>query len=359
MNFTESVPGRLFRLVCGGLLPTILPTILLATQPAWAASQVQTVEPIYLPFTGPLNDPKAEVSGLTWLDDQLFVLPEDPACFGSDQRLVFFLVPRSQILDYLEGRRSTPLEPEPLVSPDGSLLRSVANYDGLEAVASDGNRVFLTIEAKARSGMAAYLVVGHMDRTGPDPVLRLTRRTPISLATDIYNVGEESLIIDGSRVLTMGEANGRNVNPQPRAAVFSDQGDSLGAIPFPVIEYRVTDATALDQDGRFWVINYFFPPDGHKLKPAEDPEVATFGAPTDQDPKGCVERLLELRLTADDRIERTATPPINLAAAPGGGCRNWEGLVRLGGEGFLLMSDKHPGTLLVYVANPFAPRKEK
>lgn len=350
MSSTDRARSRRGRLVWALLL--------LAALPARAEPVAATVEPVLLPFSGPLNDRRAEVSGLAWLDDRLFILPEDPALWGQDGELVFFLVPRAQILDHLEGRRTAPLEPEPLACPDGRLLRSVAHYDGLEAVAIAGDRIYLAVEAKARTGMAAHLVTGHVDRTGTGPVIGLDRLTPIPLAVDIFNVGEESLVIAGERVLTMGEANGRNVNPQPRAAVFSAAGDSLGALPFPHIEYRVTDATALDRGGCFWVINYFFPPEAPKFQPAADPETAAFGPSEIENPLGCVERLLELRLTADDRIERTATPPINLAPLGDGNCHNWEGLVRLGEEGFLLMSDKHPGTLLAYVANPFASRKE-
>ncbi len=72
-----------------------------------------------------------------------------------------------------------------------------------------------------------------------------------------------------------------------------------------------------------------------------------------------MERLLELRLTEDDRIVRTETPPINLKPTPGQDCCNWEALVRLDDRGFLLMTDKYPGTLLAFVPNPFSPKKEK
>ena len=121
-------------------------------------------------------------------------------------------------------------------------------------------------------------------------------------------------------------------------------------------EAPLTDATALDSEGRFWVLNYYFPPERAKLNPAPDPELARFGDPASFDPDRCVERLIELRLIDGERIVRTATPPLNLELLPNGECRNWEAVVRLDDRGFLLMTDKYPGTLLAFVPFPLGDR---
>ena len=60
-----------------------------------------------------------------------------------------------------------------------------------------------------------------------------------------------------------------------------------------------------------------------------------------------VERLIELQWTGTE-IQRTDRAPLNLALVTSTG-RNWEGLVRLDDLGFLLVTDKHPKTLLGYV----------
>ena len=239
------------------------------------------------------------------------------------------------------------------------MMRLIAGFDGLEAMGIMGDRVYLTVEAKEDTVMAGYLVCGHYELVGETAFIDMTKLTSIPLGCNIPNIAEESIVIAGKRVITISEANGRNVSPRPQAKVFDETVNYLGCISFPQIEYRVTDATALDDDGRFWVINYFYPPERHKLKPAPDPELEKFGRPEGHDPDGCVERLLELRLTEDDRIVRTETPPINLKPTPGQDCRNWEALVRLDDRGFLLMTDKYPGTLLAFVPNPFSPKKEK
>jgi hypothetical protein len=320
--------------------------------------QASLVTPLILPVAGPLNDPAAEISGLTWKDDWLVALPQDPIRFGRDGMLGFFAIPRQQILDALDGRRSRPLEPSTVDCEAAGMMRMIAGFDGLEAMGIMGDRVYMTIEAKEDTVMAGYLVCGHYGMVGEKAVIDMTRLTSIPLGCNIPNVAEESMIIDGRRVITFSEANGLNVAPRPRAKVFDEMVNYLGSIPFPQIEYRVTDATDLDEHKRFWVINYFYPPERAKLRPAPDPEISHFGAPEGFDPEGCIERLLELQLTDDDRIVRTETPPIYLEIEPGEGCRNWEAVVRLDGRGFLLMTDKYPGTLLAFVPDPFATGKD-
>jgi hypothetical protein len=252
------------------------------------------------------------------------------------------------------GREAVPLEPELVLCEAAGMMRIIQGFDGLEAMGILGDRVYLTVEAKEDTVMAGYLVCGHYGMGPRGVAIDMTRMTSIPLGLNIPNVAEESMIIDGDRVITFSEANGRNLVRAPRAKVFNEVVDYLGSIPFPHIEYRVTDATALDAEGRFWVINYFYPGEAFKLRPAPDPEVEIFGPPEGPQTSGCVERLLELRLTEDDRIVRTETPPIYLRLAEEGGCRNWEALVRLEPDGFLLMTDKYPGTLFGFAPNPYA-----
>ena len=40
-------------------------------------------------------------------------------------------------------------------------------------------------------------------------------------------------VIEGDRILTLSEANGRRCNPEPRAKVFDETANYLGSLPFP------------------------------------------------------------------------------------------------------------------------------
>ncbi|MBV7336480.1 hypothetical protein KFU94_51275 [Chloroflexi bacterium TSY] len=115
---------------------------------------------------------------------------------------------------------------------------------------------------------------------------------------------------------------------------------------FPNIEYRTTDATALDADNRFWVINYYFPNEG-VLLPDVDPIAELYGQGITHKQYDHVERLIELEYS-ESGIQLVERPPIQLELidAP----RNWEGIVRLENRGFLIVTDKWPETILGFVA---------
>ena len=64
-----------------------------------------------------------------------------------------------------------------------------------------------------------------------------------------------------------------------------------------------------------------------------------------------VERLVELQYSPT-AITFTATPPVQLELLGDDQARNWEGLARLEGRGFLMVTDKFPETILGFVAYP-------
>jgi hypothetical protein len=313
---------------------------------------IPTVRPLLLPLAGPLADPAAEVSSMTWQGDTLVILPQNPDQFADEGLMGFFAANKQEILDTLDDEGREPLRPRLVLCRGAGLLGIVRGFDGLEAMCCIGHRYYLTVEADEDTAMAGYLVSGNYNVVEGMVVMDMTAMSSIPMGLNIPNIAEEAILIDGQRVITISEANGLNINPAPQAKAFNAEVKFIGLIPMPQIEYRVTDATALDSDRRFWVINYYYPPEREKLDPAPDPELARFGDPASFDPDRCIERLLELQLTADDRIIRTDTPPLNLELLPNGKCRNWEAVVRLDDRGFLLMTDKYPGTLLAFVPYP-------
>ena len=53
---------------------------------------------------------------------------------------------------------------------------------------------------------------------------------------------------------------------------------------------------------------------------------------------------------AGNKIVRTSTPPIQLYLEEKS--RNWEGLARVDGKGFLMIVDEHPRTILAFIPKP-------
>ena len=91
-----------------------------------------------IPLSGPAARPSAELSSLAWHGDQLYLAPENP-------REGFFVVERAAIAAVLEGKSDAPLVPTtvPLTNPE--VLRAVPNFDGVEAIVFDGDRLWIAV----------------------------------------------------------------------------------------------------------------------------------------------------------------------------------------------------------------------
>ncbi len=356
MNSIERTPW-FFRAAPGWVLAVVCLVVAVPCAATEASTRATTIMPLMLELSGPLTDPRAEVSGMTWKGDTLVIMPQDPTLFAGEGQMGFFALKRSDIIAAIDGVATGPLAPRQVNCQALGLSRIVKGFDGMEAVGLLGDRCYMTVEAKDDTMMAGYLVCGRYDMVNDEVVMDMTRLTAIPMGLNIPNISEETIVMDAGRIITISEANGRNVNPHPVGKIFSPELVFLGTIPLPNIEYRVTDATAMDDRSAFWVINYYYPPERRKLDPAPDPELVQAGDLENYDPEACIERLLELRIVRDGDecgvIERTATPPVNLALLPDNECRNWEAVVRLGNRGFLLMTDQYPGTLMAFVPYEF------
>lgn len=322
-------------------LPTATPSRL---TPAPATEQsVRTIA-----LASPLNRANAELSGMAWYGEQLILLPQYPSRFNDN----VFAIAKSDINAYLAGQNSNPLVPKAIPFSDAGLSTSIAGFEGFESIAFIGERVFLTVESKPSlmSGkMLGYVVEGtiapHLSR------IRLNgNKLRIEPQAELSNTSDETIVASSDRLLTLYEANGSNVNPKPKAHVFDL---TVGLTPqpsisFPNIEYRVTDATPMDDTGKFWVINYMFPGDAAKLQPAKDPIASKYGLGPTHAKSQTVERLLELQLTPSG-VVLTDRAPIVLKLAEDGQSRNWEGIAMLDQRGFLLVTDQHPNTILAFV----------
>lgn len=305
---------------------------------------------IEIPLAGPAANESAEISGMEWYGDYLILLPQYPRRMSRENDGALFALPRQQILDFLDGKISGPLEPQVVPFVTGGFEKNIKNFDGFEAIAFQGNQVFCTIEAKSDDEMMGYIVSGQiapdLSRVFLNPAT-LTRNEP---QVQSFNRSDETLVVVGKRLFSVFEVNGKQINPQPVIHQFDFSLEPLGTLSFPNIEYRITDATSLDKNGRFWAINAFFPSD-LELLTADDPLANQYGVGQSQALLPTVERLVEFQLSHNG-IVLSDRPPIYLQLLPFGNPRNWEGLARLDQRGFLLATDKFPTTILAFVPYP-------
>jgi hypothetical protein len=302
-----------------------------------------------IPLSGKLTNGCAEVSGLAWYGEHLIILPQYPGQFSSEADGRIYAISRERIEGFLDGNSRAPILPREIIFIAAGVAERIRGFEGYEAIAFKGNRVFMSIESKPGEQMMGYLIGGAI---APD--LSVIRLNPESLRemptqTHLENMSHEALFVVNDRVVSLYEANGANINSNPSAHIFDLSLRALGTIPFPKIEYRITDASAPDSEGRFWVINFFYPGDRVNLKPAPDAWGAAYGLGSTHSRSATVERLVEFRYT-DTQILATQRAPIQMELLEDGRARNWEGVVRLDQRGFLLMTDKYPETILGFVS---------
>lgn len=320
-----------------------------AAQAAAPPEDDQAVERplVKIPLAGPAAEREAEFSGMAWYGDTLVLLPQYPQRFaGPGYDAAFFTLSKAEILAYLDGRRSEPLVPSPLPVSNARLAWRTPLFQGFEAIAFAGDQVYVSIESWQGWSMMGYLMRGQVMPGLSEIRLDLDSLVRVRPQSRIFNMSEEALLVDQDWIISIYEANGAEVSPSPVAHRFDRRLRPAGEISFPHLDYRITDASALDEHGRFWAINF--------LHPEERALVPQWQRQASQGPSPVrvpvIERLVELQIM-DDSITLTGTPPIQLELEPGRAPRNWEGIVRLEGRGFLLVTDKLPQTILGFVAH--------
>jgi len=292
-----------------------------------------------LSLVGPIADGDAEISGMAWHGDQLVLLPQYPDRYARrDADGVLFVLERQEIEDALEsGRALSPVE-LPLRAPE---LTMRDGYQGFEAIAFSGDDVYLTVEVDREGAMSGLLLKGTWS---PEDGVSLDVEHAIELRpqTPIRNLAYEAMTIRDDKVIVFYEANGA-ANEAPHALVFDTSLRPVRDVPMDALEYRITDASDADSDGRFWAANYFYP--NTRWQVGECALRARFGDGETHSEGGAVERLVEMEL-GPDGVRLTDRAPMQIALH--GEPRNWEGLVRMG-DGFLVATDKFPSTILGYV----------
>jgi len=325
------------------------PTATILPSPAPTATLPPATEiPVtLLPLTKPAAKSSAEFSGMAWFGDTLILLPQYPNFSTTHGDGVLFAIPKADILAFLDGTRTDPLNPIAVPLIAAGVRKNVPGFEGYESIAFRGSDVFLTIEASPDRKMMGHWVRGVMAPDLSALTLDAASLQQIEPQAKISNFSDETIVATADGEFTLYEANGVKVNPSPVAHGFGTDGTPRQTIPFPNMEYRITDATALDSAGNFWALNYLFPGDIRKVKPAPDPLTAKYGQGKTHAARDGVERLIQFHYQADG-ISLTDTPPLQLQLLPND-LRNWEGIVRLDDRGFLLVTDKFPETLLGFV----------
>ncbi len=289
-----------------------------------------------------------EFSGLAWYKDNLIMLPQYAGRDSTDGGGFLFSIAKKRILDFINGNDTSPIDAKKIKFVTTGLEKYNNIGSGYEAIGFDGNKVYVTIESNKGSETIGNLVFGNYNETKNKITLESSSLKIIKAQSGIFNLSEEALLITKNNVVTFHEANGLNVNTNPVVHLFDKNLDFNKTIPFPHIEYRITDATSIGSDSTFWVMNYFWTGDEKSLKPANDSLVIKYGISESNKNNPAIERIIELKYS-ENTISFTNRQPIYLDITNNSNGRNWEGIVKLDSLGFLITTDKFPTSLLGFV----------
>lgn len=317
-----------------------------------------------IPLSGPIASRDAEISGLAWYGDDLVLLPQYPGRFSVETDSVhaereraddgaLFALAKADLLAFLDGPRDGALQPRRLRFEAPGVAAKVGGFDGYEAIAFRGDRVFALIESTPADSVHGYLAGGTVQ---PDGTIRLDGATvtPLPIQAQLGNLSYETLLDTPGGVVALQEANGAAIDSLPKAYRFDDAFRLRDSLRVSILEYRLTDATDLDSAGLFWAVNYFYPGDRALLRPGTDSLKTKFGIGPTHQRMATVERLVEFRLDGS-RIVRTERAPIQLELLDAEHARNWEGIARLDARGFLIATDTYPETMLAFIPAPPVP----
>ena len=283
---------------------------------------------------GIITNPKQEISGMDWYNDNLFLLPENLGGY-------LFMVKKNEIQKQLSLKKGS-IKPIKTMFNTPDYSKSIPGFDGFEAIAFYENSVYVTIEADENGEMVGYIAWGNIDPISYEIIILEKNIQKISTPIQIDNLSYESIIRHENNLLLLYEANGSSLRKDPYQLLISLNDFSSKKIKGPNIEYRITDATKVKKN-KFWAINYYWPGDKKNLKPSLDKLSKNKKTNSDQ----TIERLVEFKIKRNS-ISLTRKKPINLILEEGNS-RNWEAIVRFGESGFLIATDKYPRMILAYI----------
>ena len=275
---------------------------------------------IEVPLDGLITDRKQEISGMTTYKDNLILLPENRNGY-------YFYIPFDEIMNTL--RTGDKILPVQKTFTTRKLKERYPGLDGFEAIAFNGDNVYVMVEVRIDGKMAGLLLWGTIIPSTMEIDIPEENIMLIKPPAQIDNFSFESLTITDGQLIIIYETNGSKTIDRPFQYVVNLDDMSINKTPFPNIDFRLTDATSVI-DNRFWMINYYWTGDKE-----------TLGVPNDVG----IERLVEFKLGYNG-IERSSSEYITLDNLDDP--HNWEGLVRFG-RGFLICTDKWPRMVLGYI----------
>lgn len=302
-----------------------------------------------IPLPNELASASMEYSGLAWYKESLILLPQYPNRLAGDRSGSLYAIDQQNLVEFINNPK-TEIKVDAIPFDDAGLSRQLDGFEGFEAIVFIDDVVYMTIETRGGNPMKSFLVRGTVESSqGNLSSIRLDESNLVELPVqnNSSNASYETLTSDGKFIYAFFEQNGKAQNDNPYAIRFDPALKEKNEIKVDSINFRLTDATLINGEGCFWMINYFFPGDTHLIVD-EDPISARYGLGESHQLNEPVERLVKYCLTQEGFL-LSQSPPLYLELLENDEARNWEGLAEFGDLGFLIITDKFPGSNLGYI----------
>ena len=242
-----------------------------------------------LKIDGPMKNSDEEISGMDWYYDNLILLPENLNGYA-------FAIKKPEIDSRIDKSDTTAIKPQKIKFNTPNYKNTIPGFDSFEAIAFRGYEVYVTIEIKFDNSMSCLLARGHIDNRSLEITIPEQTLTTLDVPSYVDNMSFESLVLNKDRIIALFEANGDSLVDNPYALSINLSGKDINKHKMSSINYRIADATKVDDKNRFWAINYFFPGDKKTLKPSTDILSARYGNGLTHSLSRRVERLIEYKI---------------------------------------------------------------
>jgi hypothetical protein len=304
---------------------------------------LEEVEVVPLKLPERVQAASFEYSGLAWFGDFLVLLPQYPEGRYSSGDGNLFAISKEDILQAIEDPEfELPVRDVPIFN--SNLRNVVKGFEGFESILFVGQDIYLTVESHGGNPMMGYLIKGVVKGELESVTLDPNSLVELETLSSAENATFEAITYWDGSLYVIYEHNSKQSDAQPLAYQFNLSLEFMQEIAFPIMDYRITDATMSDPSGKFWVVNYFFPGDTH-LAVEQDALISQYGQGATHASNQPVERLVQLQIEKDE-ILRVDQAPIYLKLLGFNIARNWEVVVLLDAMGFLLITDSFPNSQL-------------
>ena len=180
----------------------------------WEETFIQEIK-----LEGLITNPKQEISGMDWYEEKLFLLPENLGGY-------LFMLSKNEIQEHISSKKGS-LKPKKTIFKTPDYSKFILGFDGFEALAFDGNDVYISIEAEQDGMMVGYLAWGSINPNSYEINISEKNIQKVDTPIQIDNLSFESIINHNKRLLLMYEANGSNLRKDPYQLSFSVNDLSL------------------------------------------------------------------------------------------------------------------------------------